>query len=158
MEWTSLHHITPRIRPVTLHGQVICQARAGADVVAPSDMMDGRVGAIRDTLDAEGFTNVSILVCTNSHKTAAAFRPDAIGMKVLKTLNSTNFFFRLPITFRPIAGLKGGSHLVSESNPVFESPSVNKAFCNTYPASGFSPYSYGPFFNAADIPRLLSPH
>lgn len=42
--------------------QVVCQARAGADIVAPSDMMDGRVGAIRDALDSEGFTDVSILV------------------------------------------------------------------------------------------------
>jgi porphobilinogen synthase len=36
-------------------------ARAGADVVAPSDMMDGRVGAMRAALDAEGFTSTSIL-------------------------------------------------------------------------------------------------
>jgi porphobilinogen synthase len=36
-------------------------ARAGADAVAPSDMMDGRVGAIRDALDAEGLTHVPIL-------------------------------------------------------------------------------------------------
>jgi porphobilinogen synthase len=36
-------------------------ARAGADVVAPSDMMDGRVAAIRKALDAEGFSNTSIL-------------------------------------------------------------------------------------------------
>ena len=41
---------------------MVCQARAGSDVVAPSDMMDGRVGAIRDALDSEGFTDVSILV------------------------------------------------------------------------------------------------
>ena len=40
------------------------QARAGADVVAPSDMMDGRVGAIRAALDAEGFTHVSIMAYT----------------------------------------------------------------------------------------------
>jgi porphobilinogen synthase len=39
----------------------LSHARAGADVVAPSDMMDGRVGAIRHTLDESGFTNVSIL-------------------------------------------------------------------------------------------------
>lgn len=44
--------------------QALCQARAGADVVAPSDMMDGRVGAIRDALDAHGFTNVSIVSYT----------------------------------------------------------------------------------------------
>jgi porphobilinogen synthase len=36
-------------------------ARAGADVVAPSDMMDGRVAAIRDALDAQGFDNVIVL-------------------------------------------------------------------------------------------------
>ena len=48
--------------------QVVCQARAGADVVAPSDMMDGRIGAIRDALDAEGFTNVSIMVRTQGRQ------------------------------------------------------------------------------------------
>lgn len=54
----------------------MCQARAGADVVAPSDMMDGRVGAIRDSLDAEGFTDVSILVwlsCGNPHVMRVGF-------------------------------------------------------------------------------------
>jgi len=44
--------------------QSVMQARAGSDIVAPSDMMDGRVGAIRDALDAEGFTDVSILAYT----------------------------------------------------------------------------------------------
>ncbi|MDG1049336.1 MAG: porphobilinogen synthase [Planctomycetota bacterium] len=44
--------------------QAVVQARAGADVIAPSDMMDGRVGAIREALDAEGFTDVSILAYT----------------------------------------------------------------------------------------------
>ena len=37
------------------------QAEAGADIVAPSDMMDGRVAAIREDLDAHGFINVSIM-------------------------------------------------------------------------------------------------
>ena len=41
--------------------QAVCQAEAGADVISPSDMMDGRIGAIRDALDDEGFTEVSIL-------------------------------------------------------------------------------------------------
>lgn len=50
--------------------QVVCQARAGADIVAPSDMMDGRVGAIRDALDAEGFTDVSILSYTAKYASA----------------------------------------------------------------------------------------
>jgi porphobilinogen synthase len=39
----------------------LSHARAGADVVAPSDMMDGRVGAIRSALDAHGFEEVAIL-------------------------------------------------------------------------------------------------
>lgn len=50
--------------------QVICQARAGADIVAPSDMMDGRVKAIRDALDSEGFTDVSILSYTAKYASA----------------------------------------------------------------------------------------
>lgn len=39
----------------------VSQARAGADVIAPSDMMDGRVAAIRQALDEAGFQNVSIM-------------------------------------------------------------------------------------------------
>src|SRR3546814_4882411 len=35
--------------------QALNQARAGADIIAPSDMMDGRVGAIREALEVEGF-------------------------------------------------------------------------------------------------------
>jgi porphobilinogen synthase len=49
----------------------VSQARAGADVIAPSDMMDGRVGAIRAELDAEGLTEVPILAY--SAKFASAF-------------------------------------------------------------------------------------
>jgi porphobilinogen synthase len=41
--------------------QALIQAKAGADLVAPSDMMDGRVGAIRQALDAAGWANVGIL-------------------------------------------------------------------------------------------------
>ncbi len=49
----------------------VSHARAGADIVAPSDMMDGRVGAIRAELDAEGFDETSILAY--SAKFASAF-------------------------------------------------------------------------------------
>ncbi len=41
--------------------EALSHARAGADIVAPSDMMDGRVGAIRSKLDAHGFADVAIL-------------------------------------------------------------------------------------------------
>jgi porphobilinogen synthase len=49
----------------------VAQARAGADIVAPSDMMDGRVGAIRAALDAAGFSQVGI--CAYCVKYASAF-------------------------------------------------------------------------------------
>ncbi len=51
--------------------QSVSLARAGADVIAPSDMMDGRVGAIRDALDAEGFGHLPIL--SYAAKFASAF-------------------------------------------------------------------------------------
>jgi porphobilinogen synthase len=51
--------------------EAVAHARAGADVVAPSDMMDGRVAAIRHGLDAAGFTDVPIL--SYAAKFAGAF-------------------------------------------------------------------------------------
>ncbi|MBN8807288.1 MAG: porphobilinogen synthase [Sphingomonas sp.] len=44
-----------------LVGQALNQAAAGADIIAPSDMMDGRIGLIRDALEAEGHVNVQIM-------------------------------------------------------------------------------------------------
>ena len=54
-----------------LAGMAVAQARAGADVVAPSDMMDGRVGAVRRALDEAGLSDV--LVCSYCTKYASAF-------------------------------------------------------------------------------------
>jgi porphobilinogen synthase len=54
-----------------LAAMAVAQAEAGADVVAPSDMMDGRVGAIREALDRAGFTEVAI--CSYCCKYASAF-------------------------------------------------------------------------------------
>ncbi|WP_017257059.1 porphobilinogen synthase [Pedobacter arcticus] len=48
----------------------VAHARAGADIVAPSDMMDGRVQYIREALDAEGFSNVSIMSYTAKYASA----------------------------------------------------------------------------------------
>jgi porphobilinogen synthase len=48
----------------------VAQAKAGADIIGPSDMMDGRVGAIRKGLDAEGFTDVSIMSYTAKYASA----------------------------------------------------------------------------------------
>ena len=60
--------------------QALNQARAGADVIAPSDMMDGRVGAIREALDAEGFLDVQIMAYAAKYASAfyGPFR-DALG-------------------------------------------------------------------------------
>ena len=49
----------------------VLQAQAGADIIAPSDMMDGRIGAIRDALDTEGFQDVAIM--SYATKFASAF-------------------------------------------------------------------------------------
>ncbi|MFD1330496.1 porphobilinogen synthase [Methylopila musalis] len=65
--------------------QALTQAEAGADVIAPSDMMDGRVGAIRQALDAEGRSDVQIMSYAAKYASAfyGPFR-DAIGTR--KTL------------------------------------------------------------------------
>ncbi|MEP9353490.1 porphobilinogen synthase [Xanthobacter sp. KR7-65] len=66
--------------------QALVQAEAGADVIAPSDMMDGRVGAIRAGLDAAGYTDVQIMSYAAKYASAfyGPFR-DAIG--TAKTLS-----------------------------------------------------------------------
>ncbi len=63
--------------------QALNQARAGADVIAPSDMMDGRVGVIRAALDKENFDEVQILSYAAKYASAfyGPFR-DAIGTNV----------------------------------------------------------------------------
>lgn len=48
----------------------VAQAKAGADIIAPSDMMDGRVRYIREALDENGFTNVSIMSYTAKYASA----------------------------------------------------------------------------------------
>ena len=50
--------------------QAVVQARAGADVIAPSDMMDGRVGALREALDADGHDQVALLAYTAKYASA----------------------------------------------------------------------------------------
>ena len=66
--------------------QALVQAEAGCDVIAPSDMMDGRVGAIREALDEAGFGDVQIMAYAAKYASAfyGPFR-DAIGSA--KTLN-----------------------------------------------------------------------
>jgi porphobilinogen synthase len=60
--------------------QAVSHAEAGADIVAPSDMMDGRIGAIREALETEGFINTKILAYSAKYASAfyGPFR-DAVG-------------------------------------------------------------------------------
>lgn len=63
-----------------LVGQALNQAAAGADIIAPSDMMDGRVGAIRAALESHGHVNVQIMAYAAKYASAfyGPFR-DAVG-------------------------------------------------------------------------------
>ena len=67
-----------------LVGQALVQAAAGADIVAPSDMMDGRVGAIRAALEGAGHHNVAIMAYAAKYASAfyGPFR-DAVGSRGL---------------------------------------------------------------------------
>lgn len=67
-----------------LVGQALNQAAAGADIIAPSDMMDGRVGAIREALETEGHANVQIMAYAAKYASAfyGPFR-DAVGSRGL---------------------------------------------------------------------------
>jgi porphobilinogen synthase len=60
--------------------QALTHAQAGVDIVAPSDMMDGRIGAIRDSLEAHGFIHTQIMAYSAKYASAfyGPFR-DAIG-------------------------------------------------------------------------------
>ena len=71
-----LNDITTKI----LVKQALSHAKAGADVVAPSDMMDGRIGAIREALEANGFINTQIMAYSAKYASNyyGPFR-DAVG-------------------------------------------------------------------------------
>lgn len=71
--------------------QALTQANAGVDVVAPSDMMDGRIGAIREALEMDGFGNTMILAYAAKYASAfyGPFR-DALGSSA--TLGSADKF------------------------------------------------------------------
>ena len=81
-----------------LKRMALSHARAGADMVAPSDMMDGRVGAIRGALDAEGFEDVAILAyaakfasCLYAPFREAAASSPAFGDRQTYQMDPANF-------------------------------------------------------------------
>jgi porphobilinogen synthase len=75
-----------------LVGQALNQAAAGADVIAPSDMMDGRIGAIRDALEDAGHVNVQIMSYAAKYASAfyGPFR-DAVGSRGLLKGNKKGY-------------------------------------------------------------------
>ncbi|WP_448664433.1 porphobilinogen synthase [Sphingomonas sp. CJ20] len=72
------------VTAAVLTEQALVQAQAGADIVAPSDMMDGRVGLIRDALEADGRVNVQIMAYAAKYASGfyGPFR-DAVGSRGL---------------------------------------------------------------------------
>jgi len=75
-----------------LVAQALNQARNGSDVIAPSDMMDGRVGVIRAALEREGFVNVQIMAYAAKYASAfyGPFR-DAVGSRGLLKGDKTTY-------------------------------------------------------------------
>ncbi len=73
-------HVLNDITVSALCRQALCCAEAGADVIAPSDMMDGRIGSIREELEAHGHVDVRILAYSAKYASAyyGPFR-DAVG-------------------------------------------------------------------------------
>ena len=73
--------------------QSLIQAEAGCNIIAPSDMMDGRVGLIRDTLDKNGFINVQIMSYAVKYASAfyGPFR-DAVGSSINLSKKSKNSY------------------------------------------------------------------
>ena len=64
-------HVLNDVTKNLLVGQALVQAEAGSDIIAPSDMMDGRIGAIRTALEADGHVDVQIM--SYAAKYASAF-------------------------------------------------------------------------------------
>ncbi|WP_148276660.1 MULTISPECIES: porphobilinogen synthase [Sphingobium] len=75
-----------------LVGQALNQAAAGADIIAPSDMMDGRIGAIREALETEGHANVQIMAYAAKYASAfyGPFR-DAVSSRGLLKGDKKNY-------------------------------------------------------------------
>jgi len=78
--WAQAHYVINDETVEVLKQQSVVQAQAGADIIAPSDMMDGRIGQIREALDEAGFAHVQIMAYSAKYASAfyGPFR-DAVG-------------------------------------------------------------------------------
>ncbi|MEM1154834.1 MAG: porphobilinogen synthase, partial [Pseudomonadota bacterium] len=98
--------------------QALSHAQAGADVVAPSDMMDGRIGAIRKTLEAENFHNTMIMAYSAKYASSyyGPFR-DAVGSAGVahpRCVELLFFDFGITLSKQLIAGVILLKHLVEQ--------------------------------------------
>lgn len=86
-------HIINDITLEVLAKQALCHARAGSDIVAPSDMMDGRVGYIRHQLDLEGFIDTRIMGYSAKYASAfyAPFREAVASAQCLGKSNKLTY-------------------------------------------------------------------
>lgn len=77
----------------TLTRQALVQAEAGADIIAPSDMMDGRIGAIRDELEEQGFVNTQIMAYSAKYASCfyGPFRDAVCSNKNIKGGNKKTY-------------------------------------------------------------------
>ncbi len=73
--------------------QALCQAQAGSQVIAPSDMMDGRIGSIRQALDGKGFINTMIMAYSAKYASAfyGPFRDAVASASNLGKSNKSNY-------------------------------------------------------------------
>src|SRR5258708_7904343 len=103
--------------------QALVQAEAGCDVIAPSDMMDGRVGAIRDALDEAGFLDVQIMAYAAKYASAfyGPFR-DAIGSA--KTLTGDKRTYQMDSANSDEALREGELHLAQGTDTVMVKPGM----------------------------------
>src|SRR5207248_8743153 len=92
---------------VVLVRQALVQAEAGCDIIAPSDMMDGRVGAIREGLDGSGFTDVSIMSYAAKYASAfyGPFR-DAVGSSAALTGDKRTYQMDSPNSNEALRGVE----------------------------------------------------
>ncbi|MEM7303943.1 MAG: porphobilinogen synthase [Pseudomonadota bacterium] len=98
--------------------QALSHAQAGADIVAPSDMMDGRIGSIRTELEAQGYVNIKILAYSAKYASSfyGPFR-DAVGSD--KNLGSSNKYSYQMDPANSDEALREVSHDIEEGADMF---------------------------------------
>ena len=104
-------HANTNVKLEMPQDSALAYAKAGAHMVCPSDMMDGRIGAIKDTLVANGFEHVSIMSYTSKKVCEQAHWPTGLIKVAASTL--TGYCWLLPCDANTPAPLLVYSSVVS---------------------------------------------